>query len=279
MPYITVGQENTAAIELWYTDQGSGRPVVLIHGYPLNGASWEHQIRALLEAGYRVITYDRRGFGASSQPSEGYDYDTFAADCNTVLETLDLTDVVLVGFSMGGGEVARYLGRYGSDRVAAAGFLGAVTPCLLKSDDNPSGAGPEEFFVGISDDAKLDRFAFYEQFFTNFYNLDEFLGTRISEQAVRNSWNVAASGGAVAAWAAPLSWPSDFRGDVATITVPTLIVHGTEDNIVPLAASAKPLLELLPESTYVELEGAPHGFLATHPAETNEALLGFLAGL
>ncbi len=276
MPFLTVGQENSAAIELFYTDQGSGRPVVLIHGYPLNGASWEQQTAALLEAGYRVITYDRRGFGASSQPSTGYDYDTFAADCNTVLETLDLTDVALIGFSMGGGEVARYLGRYGSDRVSAAGFLGSITPCLLKGDDNPTGAGPQEFFVGIADDVAKDRFAFYTGFFGNFYNLDENLGSKISEEAVRNSWNVAAAGGAVAAVAAPLTWPTDFRADIATVTVPTLIVHGTADNIVPLEASAKPLLELLPDSTYLELAGAPHGFLATHPYEANEALLGFL---
>ncbi len=277
MPYITVGQENTADIELCYTDQGSGRPVVLIHGYPLSGASWEHQTAALLEAGYRVVTYDRRGFGASSQPSVGYDYDTFAADCNAVLEVLDLTDVTLVGFSMGGGEVARYLGRYGSDRIRAAGFLGAITPCLLKSDDNPTGAGPMEFFTGISDDVKRDRYAFFTGFLNTFYNLDETLGKRISEETVRASWNVAAGGGAVAASAAPLTWPTDFRADVAGITVPTLIIHGTADNIVPLEASGKVLAGLLPEATYVELDGAPHGFLATHPSEVNAELLGFLA--
>ena len=155
MPFVTVGTENSADIDLFYTDQGGqgdqGQPVVLIHGYPLNGASWEQQTAALLQAGYRVITYDRRGFGASSQPSVGYDFDTFADDLNALLERLDLTDVALIGFSMGGGEVARYLGRYGSDRVSRAGFLGAITPCLLKSDDNPTGAGPMEFFEGFSD--------------------------------------------------------------------------------------------------------------------------------
>ncbi len=277
MPFVTVGTENSADIDLYYTDQGSGQPVVLIHGYPLNGASWELQTAALLQAGYRVITYDRRGFGASSQPSVGYDYDTFADDLNVLLERLDLTDAALIGFSMGGGEVARYLGRYGSDRVSRAGFLGAITPCLLKSDDNPTGAGPMEFFQGFSEDIKKDRFAFYTGFFNTFYSLDENLGTRISEETVRNSWNVAASGGAHAAAAAPLTWPTDFRADIGAVNVPTLIVHGTADNIVPIDTSARELVKLLPDATYVELEGAPHGFLATHSYEVNEELLGFLA--
>jgi non-heme chloroperoxidase len=277
MPFLTVGQENSADIDLYYTDQGSGEPVLLIHGYPLNGASWEQQTAALLQAGYRVITYDRRGFGASSQPSVGYDYDTFADDLNALLERLDLTGVALIGFSMGGGEVARYLGRYGSDRVSRAGFIGAITPYLLKTDDNPSGAGPQEFFEGFSADLQKDRFAFYTGFFSTFYNLDENLGNRISEETVRNSWSVAAGGGAQAAAAAPLTWPTDFRDDIKTITVPTLIVHGTADNIVPIDASARQLVKLLPDATYVELEGAPHGFLVTHSYEVNEELLGFLA--
>ncbi len=277
MPYITVGQENTADIDLYYNDQGSGQPVVLIHGYPLNGASWEGQTAALLRAGYRVITYDRRGFGASSQPSTGYDFDTFAADLDVILTELDLTDVALVGFSMGGGEVARYLARYGTDRVSKAGFLGAITPCLLKTDNNPTGVGGMDFFQGFSEDIGKDRFAFYTGFFTNFYNLDENLGSKISEEAVRNSWNVAAGGGAVAAVAAPLTWPTDFRDDLAVVDIPALIVHGTKDNIVPIDASARELIKLLPDATYVELDGAPHGFLATHGYEVNEELLGFLA--
>ncbi len=281
MPFVTVGTENSADIDLFYTDQGGqgdqGQPVVLIHGYPLNGGSWEQQTAALLQAGYRVITYDRRGFGASSQPSVGYDFDTFADDLNALLERLDLSGVALIGFSMGGGEVARYLGRYGSDRVSRVGFLGAITPCLLKSDDNPTGAGPMEFFEGFSTDIKKDRFAFYTGFFSTFYNLDDNLGTRISEETVRNSWNVAAAGGADAASAAPLTWPTDFRADLAAVDVPALIVHGTADNIVPIDASARELVKLLPDATYVELEGAPHGFLATHSDEVNEELLGFLA--
>ncbi len=278
MPYITVGQENSADIDLAYNDQGSGQPVVLIHGYPLNGASWEKQTRALLQAGYRVITYDRRGFGDSSKPSTGYDYDTFAADLATVLDVLDLTDVVLVGFSMGTGEVARYLSRYGSDRVAKAAFVGSLEPFLLITDDNPDGAGPPEFFAGIADDVAKDRYAFFTGFFADFYNLDDNLGSRISEEALRNSWNVASRSGAYAAIAAPLTWPTDFRADIPAITVPALIVHGTADNILPIDKTARKFADLLPEATYAEVEGAPHGLIWTHADEVNEHLLGFLAG-
>ena len=277
MPFITVGQENTADIDLAYNDQGSGQPVVLIHGFPLDGASWEKQAHVLLEAGYRVITYDRRGFGSSSQPSVGYDYDTFAADLATVLDVLDLTDVVLVGFSMGTGEVARYLSRYGSDRIAKAAFLGSLEPYLLITDEHPDGAGPLEFFQGISDSVAKDRYAFFAGFFSDFYNLDENLGTRISEEALRNSWNVAASSGAYAAAAAPLTWPTDFRADIDAITVPALIVHGTADNILPIDKTGRKFAELLPDATYAEIEGAPHGLLWTHADEVNEHLLGFLA--
>ena len=278
MGFITVGQENSADIDLAYNDQGSGQPVVLIHGFPLNGASWEKQTHALLQAGYRVITYDRRGFGDSSQPSVGYDYDTFAADLATVLDVLDLTDVVVVGFSMGTGEVARYLSRYGSDRVAKAAFLASLEPYLLITEEHPDGAGPQEFFQGISDSVLADRYAYFTGFFADFYNLDENLGSRISEEAVRNSWNVAASSSAYAAAAAPLTWPTDFRADIDAITVPTLIVHGTADNILPIDKTGRKFAALLPDATYAEIEGAPHGLLWTHADEVNEHLLGFLAG-
>ncbi len=277
MGFITVGQENSADIDLAYNDQGTGQPVVLIHGFPLDGASWEKQTDALLEAGYRVITYDRRGFGRSSQPSVGYDYDTFAADLATILDVLDLTDVVLVGFSMGTGEVARYLSRYGSDRIAKAAFLGSLEPYLLITDEHPDGAGPPEFFQGISDSVKKDRYAFFTGFFSDFYNLDENLGSRISEEALRNSWNAAARSGAYAAAAAPLTWPTDFRADIDAITVPALIVHGTADNILPIDKTGRKFAELLPDATYAEIEGAPHGLLWTHADEVNEHLLGFLA--
>jgi len=277
MPFITVGQENSTDIELYYEDHGTGRPVVLIHGFPLDGHSWEKQTAALLDAGHRVITYDRRGFGRSSQVTAGYDYDTFAADLNTVLETLDLDGVTLVGFSMGTGEVGRYLGTYGSARVAKAAFLASLEPFLLKTDDNPGGAAPIEFFQGIADTVKRDRYAYYTAFYNDFYNLDDNLGTRISEEAVRNSWNVAASGGSYAASAAPLTWFTDFREDLPKITVPTLILHGTADRILPIDSTARLFHKAVPHADYVEVDGAPHGLLWTHADEVNAALLAFLA--
>ncbi|MFI1105118.1 alpha/beta fold hydrolase [Streptomyces melanogenes] len=277
MPFITVGQENTNPVELYFEDQGAGQPVVLIHGFPLDGHSWERQSAALLGAGYRVITYDRRGFGQSSQPTTGYDYDTFAADLNTVMETLDLNDAVLVGFSMGTGEVARYLSTYGSGRVAKAAFLASLEPCLLKSDDNPQGVAPQEFFDGVVAAVKADRYAYYTAFFNDFYNLDENLGTRISEEAVRHSWNTAARGGSFAASAAPATWYTDFRADIPAVDVPSLILHGTADRILPAEGTARPFHAALPSADYVEIEGAPHGLLWTHAEEVNAALLAFLA--
>jgi len=245
MAFITVGQENTTDIELYYEDHGSGQPVVLIHGYPLNGRSWEKQQAVLLAAGYRVIAYDRRGFGLSSQPTIGYDYDTFASDLNTLIEELDLDDVVLVGFSMGTGEVARYLGSYGSDRVDKAVFLGSLQPYLLQADDNKAGV-PKEVFDDILNQATTDRYAWFDGFFANFYNTDETLGTRISEAALRASWNVAASASWFASSAVVPTWHTDFRADVEAIDVPALIVHGTADRILPIDATARPFSRMLP---------------------------------
>jgi len=276
--YITVGTENSADIELYYTDQGSGQPVVLIHGFPLNGESWGKQQAALLDAGYRVIAYDRRGFGASTKAGSGYDYDTFAADLHSLIEDLDLRDAVLVGFSMGTGEVARYLSRYGSGRIAKAAFLGSLEPFLLKTDDNPGGAGPQEFFDGIAASVRADRYAFIGGFFKDFYNLDDTLGSRISQEAVDASVAVAAHAGNTAIAAAPLTWPTDFRGDIPHINVPALILHGTADNILPIDVTARRFKDLLPDAVYVEIEGAPHGLLWTHGDEVNEALLAFLRG-
>ncbi|MER5197273.1 alpha/beta fold hydrolase [Streptomyces sp. NPDC002755] len=277
MGRIKVGTENSTDIEVHYEDKGSGRPVVLIHGYPLDGNSWEGQTSALLDAGYRVVTYDRRGFGKSSQPSTGYDYDTFAADLNTVLETLDLREAVLVGFSMGTGEVARYLATYGSARISKAVFLASLEPFLEITDDNPDGAAPLSFFQGVSDAVKKDRYAFFTGFYNDFFNLDENLGTRISEETVRNAWNVAAGSGAIASAAAPLTWPTDFRADIPKIDVPALIVHGTADRTLPIDATGRRFAKALPAAQYTEIEGAPHGLLTTHTAEVNEVLLDFLA--
>ncbi|MCA2203654.1 alpha/beta fold hydrolase [Streptomyces sp. SMS_SU21] len=276
MPFITVGQENSTDIDLYYEDHGSGQPVVLIHGYPLDGHSWEKQTAALLAAGYRVITYDRRGFGQSSQPTTGYDYDTFAADLNTVMETLDLRDAVLVGFSMGTGEVGRYLGTYGSERVAKAAFLASLEPYLLKTDDNPTGVDGS-VFEGIEKAVTADRYAYFTAFYQDFYNLDENLGTRISEEALRNSWNVAAGSSAYASIAAVATWTTDFRADLAKIDVPALILHGTADRILPIEATGEPFHRALPQAEYVVVEGAPHGLLWTHAQEVTDALLAFLA--
>ena len=270
MPFITVGSENSTSIDVYYEDHGEGQPVVLIHGYPLDGHSWEKQSAALLRAGYRVITYDRRGFGRSSQPTTGYDYDTFAADLKVVLDTLDLTDVVLVGFSMGTGEVGRYLGTYGSARVAKAAFLASLEPFLLDGV-------PKEVFDGIVAAVKADRYAYFTEFFKNFYNTADTLGTRLSEEALRTSWNVAAGASWYASSAAVPTWLTDFRGDLPKIDVPTLILHGTADNILPIDATARPFHKLLPKAHYVEVDGAPHGLLWTHAEEVNEALLAFLA--
>lgn len=276
MGFITVGTENSTDIELYYEDHGAGQPVVLIHGYPLDGSSWEKQTAALLEAGHRVITYDRRGFGRSSKPTDGYDYDTFAADLASVLDTLDLRDVVLVGFSMGTGEVGRYLGTYGSERVDKAVFLGSLEPYLLQADDNPEGV-PQSVFDGLFAEVQADRYAFFTQFFAGFFNTDEFLGNRLSQEALEANQQLAYNASPYASvWAQP-SWLTDFRGDIEKIDVPALIVHGTADNILPIDATGRRFAKALPTATYVEIEGAPHGMLWTHAAEVNEVLLDFLA--
>ncbi|MCM0640011.1 alpha/beta fold hydrolase [Cellulomonas wangsupingiae] len=275
MPFIT-STATDQPVELYYEDHGTGQPVVLIHGYPLDGHSWEKQAVALLDAGYRVITYDRRGFGRSTATTQGYDYDTFTADLDAVVTTLDVRDAVLVGFSMGTGEVGRYLGTRGSGRVAKAAFLAALEPYLLQTDESPLGL-PQSAFDGIAEAARRDRYAWFDEFFANFYNLDENLGTRISEAAVRGSWAVAAGSAPWAAWAVVPTWHTDFRDDVAKIDVPTLILHGSGDRILPVEATGRAFAELLPEATYVEIEGAPHGLLWTHADEVTAALLEFLA--
>jgi non-heme chloroperoxidase len=277
MARIRVGDENTAPIELHYEDLGSGQPVVLIHGFPLSGRSWEKQTTALLAAGYRVITYDRRGFGESSQPSVGYDYDTFAADLDTLMTALDLRDTVLVGFSMGTGEVTRYLANFGSERVSKAALLGVVPPFLLKTDDNPEGVDGS-VFQGIIEAIKADRPAYLTGFFDAFYNLDELLGVRISDEVVRDSWNVAAGASAVGTVSCPPTWITDFRHDLPKNDVPTLVVHGDADRILPIDATARRLPELIADCQLVEIPGAPHGMLWTHGAEINEVLLRFIRG-
>ncbi|WP_405395818.1 alpha/beta fold hydrolase [Microbispora hainanensis] len=275
MSRITVGRENSEDIEIYYEDHGSGQPVVLIHGYPLNGHSWEKQERVLLAAGYRVITYDRRGFGQSSQPTIGYDYDTFAADLKALLDHLELDDVVLVGFSMGTGEVTRYLGTYGSDRVRKAVLMGAIPPFLLKTDDNPDGVD-KSVFEDIKAAVVKDRPAYFKDFLDNFYNVDTYRGTRISDQAWQNSFNVAVTASAHAAYACVDTWLTDFRDDLPKIDVPVLLIHGDADRILPYEATAARLPELIKDLEFVTVPGGPHNIAWTHPDEVNTALLAFL---
>ena len=275
MGMITVGQENSTSVDLYYEDHGSGRPVILIHGYPLNGASWEKQTAALLAAGHRVITYDRRGFGKSSQPTTGYDYDTFAADLHTLVTTLALRDVALVGFSMGGGEVARYLGKYGSAGVRKAGILSGVPPYLLKAPDNPDGVDIS-IFNGIETAVRADRYAFFTDFFKNFYNTDVLLGKGLSEQAVQASWNVAVGSSPTASLACVRTWYTDFRKDLPRIDVPTLVMHGDADRILPIAASGARTAQLIKGARLVVVKGAPHGMLWTHADQVSAELVGFL---
>jgi non-heme chloroperoxidase len=277
MPYVRVGEENSADIELYYEDHGSGQPVVLIHGYPLDGTSWEKQTTVLLEAGKRVITYDRRGFGKSDKPTSGHDYDTYAADLSALVSALDLQDAVLVGFSMGTGEVVRYLSRYGSHRVAKAVFIGALQPFLLKTEDNPSGGMSQDDVDGFLDTIKADRYAFFTGFLQNFYRTDQNLGTRISEEALRNSWQLATNISPYASVWSVATWYTDWRADIDKVDVPTLIMHGTGDVNVPIDITSRVLAKMLPSATYIEIEDAPHGMLWTHGEEINKALLDFVA--
>lgn len=275
MPYVSVGKENSGNIDLYYEDHGAGKPVVLIHGYPLSGASWEKQTAALLTAGYRVITYDRRGFGKSSQPTTGYNYDTFAEDLHKLLTHLELRDFALAGFSMGGGEVARYLGRYGSNGVSKAVFISAVPPFLLKTADNPEGVDGS-VFEGIEKAIAADRYAFFTEFFKNFYNTDVLLGKRVSEQAVQASWNIAAGASATASLACVATWHEDFRKDLTRVDVPTLVIHGDEDRIVPINASGLRTTKLIQGARLSVVKNGPHCISWTHSDEVNRELVKFL---
>jgi non-heme chloroperoxidase len=276
MPHVTVGAQNSADIRIHYEDHGRGQPIVLIHGYPLDGNSWERQERVLLASGYRVISYDRRGFGRASQPTVGYDYDTFAADLNALLDHLKLEDIVLAGFSMGTGEVTRYLGKYGSGRVRKAALFGAIPPYLLKTDDNPERVDGQ-VFEDIKAAIVKDRYAYFKDFFDNFYNVDKLAPERISDQALQASFNVAAGASPYASYACVDTWLTDFRDDLSKIDVPVLVVHGTEDRILPFEATAKRLPALVDNLNLVPVEGGPHNIGWTHPEELNSALLEFLS--
>jgi len=275
MSYLTVGKENSGTIDLYYEDHGAGRSVILVHGWPLSSKSWEKQVPVLLESGYRVVAYDRRGFGNSGKPTFGYDYDTLAEDLHKLMTELDLAEATLVGFSMGGGEVARYLGTYGSDRVEKAVFISAIPPFLLKTADNPEGVDGS-VFDGIMESIAADRPAFLSGFLSDFYNVDIFGGDRVSDEVVRLSWNVAAAASPVGTLDCVPAWLTDFRDDLASIDVPVLVIHGDADRIVPFPASGKRTPGLVKDSRLVVIEGGPHGITWTHADRVNRELLNFL---
>ncbi len=276
MPYIKVGQENSGSIDLYYEDHGSGRPVVLIHGYPLSGRAWDRQLPVLLEHRYRVITYDRRGFGKSSQPTTGYDYDTFANDLRILLETLDLREVTLVGHSMGTGEVTRYLGRFGSARVARGVLVSPIPPFLLETPDNLEGV-PASLFEGFMQAARQDTPAWMKGFLDTFYNIEQLRGTLVSDQAYQASWNLAVTASATAAVACIPTWETDFRADLPRIDVPMLVIQGDDDQVLPFSKTGARLASLISDVQTVVIAGGPHAIAWTHAEQVNNALLQFMA--
>lgn len=276
MATITVGQQNSQPIELFVEDNGEGRPVVLLHGWPLDSRSWESQLHPLLAAGYRVITYDRRGFGRSSRPTVGYDWDTLAADLDQVLTQLDLRDATVVGLSLGTGELARYIGTRGTERLRSCVFIESLAPSFAKSDDNPQGVDAAGV-TGVQNAILDDRYTWLTGLINDFLNLEDYQGKRVSEATVRAMWNAGAEAGAYATWACPPGWLADFSSDITHIDVPTLIIHGTADRILPIDGQGRRLHAALPAATYVEIEGGPHLGVVTHAEEINTALLSFLA--
>ena len=263
MPYIKVGEENSGPIELYYEDHGSGQPVVLIHGYPLSGRAWDKQLPVLMEDGRRVITYDRRGFGNSSQPTTGYEYDTFAADLRVLLEALDLHEVTLVGHSMGTGEVTRYLSTYGSSRVAKGVLVSPIPPFLLQTTDNPEGL-PGSLFDGFMQNARQDAPAWMKAFLDNFFNIDKYRGTRVSDQYYQYCWNLAASASATAAVACVPTWETDFRPDLPKIDVPMLVIQGDDDRVLPYPKTGQRLPGMIRNLQVDVIEAGPHAICWTH---------------
>ncbi|WP_201509321.1 alpha/beta fold hydrolase [Psychrobacter alimentarius] len=276
MPYVTVATQNDDPIDLYYEVQGSGKPVVLIHGWPLSGRAWEAQLPALVEAGYQVITYDRRGFGQSSKPWEGYDYDTLAQDLKALMETLDLNDATLVGFSMGGGEVARYLGKYGSERISKAVLASAVPPYLYKADDNPDGGLEDTDIQAFLDGVREDRIAFLNDFTKNFFTPKD--GKLLVSKPMRlYNRDIAAFASPKATYDCVKSFAyTDFREDLKAFDVPTLVIHGNADQVVPLEASGQRSHDMIADSQLYVVEGGPHGINVTHAEEFNEVLIDFL---
>lgn len=276
MPTVTVGRENTADIEIYYEDLGSGPVVVLLSGWPFDGRAWERQLHPLLAGGSRVITIDRRGFGRSSRPSFGYDFDTLAADLDTVFNELDLHDVALVGHSLGTGEVARYVGRYGTDRLRSAVFIESLAPSFVKSAENPNGVD-EAGVAGVQQAILEDRHSWLTGLIRDFLNLDDYLGKRVSEETVRALWAAGVDASPYATWACVRTWLEDFHADIERVDVPTLIVHGTADRILNIDGQGRRLHAALPDARYLEIDGGPHVLPVTHTDELNRALLAFLS--
>jgi len=276
MAKLTVGTENGAPIHLYYEDHGAGAPVVLVHGWPLSGRSWENQVGPLIAAGHRVITYDRRGFGWSSQPWDGYDYDTLAADLDALMTHLDLRGVTLVGFSMGGGEVVRYIGAYGVDRIAKAVLASAVPPFLYKSAGNPEGGLDDATVAQFQQGVTADRIAFLDGFATNFFSAGGVLKVSEAQRVYARDIAAFASPKGTLDCIAAFSY-TDFRDDMAKVTVPTLVIHGDSDAIVPFEVSGKRSAALIPGAKLVVIKDGPHGINASHPAQFNQALLEFIA--
>ena len=273
MAYVKIGMENKYPLEVHFTDRGAGEPVVMIHGYPFSGTAWECQERALIEAGYRVITYDRRGFGESSKPSTGYDYDTFAEDLDKVIQHLELKNVTLVGHSMGTGEVARYISKFGSENVVRAVMVSPIPPFLLKTSDNKIGVD-QEVFDGFKNAIKKDRYAFITEFLKNFYGNGLMTSDGVSDEKLRADFNLAASSGSAAFLKCVDTWLTDFRMDINKIDVPLLIIHGDQDKILPIDVTSRQLVKTVGE--LVEIPGGSHGIPWTHAEEVSNAILDFM---
>jgi non-heme chloroperoxidase len=275
MGTITVGHENGDSIVLYYEDHGSGDPVVLLAGWPFDSRAWERHIHELLELGYRVVAYDRRGFGRSSRPAEGYEFDTLADDLHTVMSDRDVRDATIVGHSLGTGELARYAGRYGTERLKACVFIETLAPSFVKSDANPDGADQATIDT-IRQAIVDDRGAWLSGLLRDFLNLDEYLGNRVSEETVRDFWNAGMAASLHATRACVLTWLDDFTADLARLDVPTLILHGTADRILSLEGQGHRLRDALPDARYMEIEGGPHLTPVSHAADVTRELSAFL---
>jgi len=275
MHYIEVGTENSATVDLHYQDHGSGKPVILLHGWPLNERSWENQEAVLLAKGFRVISYARRGFGESSKPATGYNYDTFAEDLHRIILKLDLREITLVGFSMGTGEIARYISAYGSDRIEKAVFISGILPALLKTDGNLMGV-EKKVFDDMIKKCIENRPTFIKAFLKDFYSHGALGLKDVSQEVIDFSWMLAMEASAIATVKSIDSWLEDFRSDIVKIKIPTLVIHGSGDKITPIKATGERLKEMLPEAQYLEIADGPHGLLASHANEVNAALLRFL---